>query len=196
MPAKSSDSTSPSLIHRIRSDDSAAWRELVELYTPLIAHWCRNKGLQPAAIHDCIQEVFFAVLKSLGDFRPNGTTGCFRAWLWTITRNKIVDSLRRDVRNQPAAGGTTGLNVVHAVPDILHEDDPTDGPSFSQLLYRALDQVQNEFEAKTWQAFWRTTIDAISARQVAEELDISPASVRKYRSRVLRRLREQMGDDN
>jgi RNA polymerase sigma-70 factor (ECF subfamily) len=182
------------LIHRIRNDDSSAWRELVELYTPLIAHWCRKKGLQPAAIHDCIQDVFYAVLKSLADFSPNGTTGCFRGWLWTITRNKIVDSIRKDQRNQSAAGGTTGLENVLAIPDMLQEDEPTDGPSFSQLLHRALDQVRNEFEGKTWQAFWRATIDAIPVRQVSEELNISPAAVRKYRSRVLRRLREQLGD--
>lgn len=194
MPASSSDSTSPSLIHRVRSDDSTAWRELVELYSPLIAHWCRKQGLPPSAIHDCIQEVFFAVLKSLGEFQPTGNTGCFRAWLWTITRNKIVDSIRRKDRHGHATGGTTGLNAIRAVPDMLLEEEPTDGPSFNQLLHRALDQVQNEFEAKTWQAFWRTTIDAIPARQVAEELAISPAAVRKYRSRVLRRLREQLGD--
>jgi RNA polymerase sigma-70 factor (ECF subfamily) len=183
------------LIHRIRNDDSCAWRELVELYTPLIAHWCRKKGLQPPAIHDCIQDVFYAVLRSLGDFRPNGTTGCFRAWLWTITRNKIVDSIRKEQRNQAAAGGTAALLDVLAIPDLLQEDEPTDGPSFSQLLHRALDQVRAEFEPKTWQAFWRATIDAVPARQVAEELHISPAAVRKYRSRVLRRLREQLGDD-
>lgn len=192
--ARSSESTSPSLILRVRNDDSAAWRELVELYSPLIAYWCRRKGLQPAAIHDCLQEVFFAVLKSLGSFTPNGTTGCFRAWLWTITRNKIIDSLRREGQHADATGGTEGLAAMQALPDLAEADEPTDDLHFNQLLHRALSQVQNEFETKTWQAFWRTTIDSISARQVAEELEISPASVRKYRSRVLRRLREQLGD--
>lgn len=191
----SSDSTRPSLLRRVRGDDSAAWRELVELYAPLIAYWCRKQGLQPAAVHDCIQEVFFAVLKSLADFQPSGTTGCFRAWLWTITRNKIVDGIRRERRQQAATGGSTALADLQAVPDLREEEDPDETLAFSQLLYRALDQVQNEFEAKTWQAFWRTTIDAVPAQQVAVELEISPAAVRKYRSRILRRLREQMGDD-
>lgn len=191
----SSASTSPSLLRRVRSDDSAAWSELVELYAPLIAHWCRKQGLQPAAVQDCLQEVFFAVLKSLADFEPNGKTGCFRAWLRTITRNKIVDSIRREQRQHAATGGTTALAALQAAPDLHEEEDPEDELAFSQVLYRALDQVQNEFEPKTWQAFWRTTIDAVPAQQVAAELQISPAAVRKYRSRILRRLREQMGDD-
>ncbi len=145
MSVESSNSTNPSLIQRIRNDDSSAWRELVELYTPLIAHWCRKKGLQPPAIQDCIQDVFYAVLKSLVHFRPNGTTGCFRAWLWTITRNKIVDSVRKDERSQSAEGGTTGLVRVLAIPDMQDEDEPTDGPSFNQLIHRALNQVVSIF---------------------------------------------------
>ncbi|MGN6133614.1 MAG: RNA polymerase sigma factor [Aureliella sp.] len=183
------------MILRIRNDDSCAWRELVELYTPLIAFWCRQKGLPRDAIHDCIQDVFYAVLRSLGDFRPSGVTGCFRAWLWTITRNKIVDSIRKDMRNQTAGLGNAPAADVLLIPDAMEADEPTDGPRFSQLLHRALAQVRAEFEPKTWQAFWRATIDAAPASQVAEELDISPAAVRKYRSRVLRRLREQLGDD-
>jgi RNA polymerase sigma-70 factor (ECF subfamily) len=52
--------------------------------------------------------------------------------------------------------------------------------------------VQPEFEQITWQAAWRTTIDGRSATEVGEELGMTPAAVRKAKSRVLQRLRVEM----
>lgn len=191
----SSSGTSQSLLSRVRNEDSRAWRELVDLYTPLIAHWCQRKGLSNDAINDCIQDVFFAVLKSLKNYQPSGQAGSFRAWLWTITRFKIVDILRREGRQPQGMGGSTGLLRTEQLPDeIASESEPTEPRQLSRLLLRGLAQVQEQFEPKTWQAFWRTTVDGVPAVKVAEELGISPAAARKYRSRILRRLRQQLGD--
>lgn len=191
----SSASTSVSLISRVRHEDSRAWRELVDLYTPLIAEWCRKKGLGTAAIQDCIQEVFFAVLKSLNNYRSDGSAGSFRSWLWTITRNKIVDAIRRDQHHPQGYGGSEALQRIQNVAGADDMDsEPTEAVQLNQLLHRGLAQVREQFQTKTWQAFWRTTIDGIPIPCVAEELDLSPTAVRQYRSRVLRRLREQLGD--
>ena len=64
----------------------------------------------------------------------------------------------------------------------------------NELVHRSLDQVRSEFEATTWQSFWRTAIDGIPTAVVAEQLGLTPMAVRKNRSRVMRRLRQQMGD--
>jgi RNA polymerase sigma-70 factor (ECF subfamily) len=74
------------------------------------------------------------------------------------------------------------------------DDDPTDDVQLAQLMRRAMEQVESEFEAQTWRAFWRSVIDAIPTEMVAEELGASAAAVRQSRSRVLRRLRQQLGD--
>ncbi len=66
--------------------------------------------------------------------------------------------------------------------------------SESLLVKQVMRQVESEFEPVTWQAFWSTTIETRSASDVAETLGISIASVYQAKSRVLRRLRQQLSE--
>lgn len=184
-----------SLISRIRANDSRAWHELVGLYEPLVAFWCRRRGVKQADINDTVQEVFFAVSRRIDDYQPHSQGGGFRAWLWTITRHKIIDAQRRNQRFPLAQGGSTALHASQQVPEELDSHDESERLQFTQLLHRGLAQVESEFEPKSWRAFWRSTIDGQSVAAVAEELGISPATVRQHRARVLRRLRQQLGDN-
>jgi RNA polymerase sigma-70 factor (ECF subfamily) len=54
--------------------------------------------------------------------------------------------------------------------------------------------VRGEFEERTWQAFWLTVIDGRSTAAVAAQTGVTPAAVRQARSRILRRLKEEVGD--
>ena len=62
------------------------------------------------------------------------------------------------------------------------------------MRLRALELVRAEFEPRSWGAFWRVEIDKQTAKDVAEELGMTPAAVRMAKSRVLRRVREELGD--
>ncbi len=111
----SSGATRASLLARVRDRDGSAWYELVELYGPLVAHWCQRCGLEPHATADCVQDVFLAVHRNIALYQPQAVNGSFRAWLWTITRNKIRDAFRKS--RWPAAGGTTALGNLQKVAD-------------------------------------------------------------------------------
>ena len=54
--------------------------------------------------------------------------------------------------------------------------------------------VRDQFEERTWRAFWRVAVEDRSPSEVAEELGITANAVRQAKSRVLRRLREEMGE--
>lgn len=183
-----------SLISRIRGEDAAAWTELVHLYSPLVAFWCRRQGWQESELHDLKQEIFFAVSRSIDRYQPTGDSGSFRAWLWRLARHKMIDAMRRQQRSMSASGGSTALQVIHNVPEQLDVSDEQERSQFTSLVHRALEQVRSEFEPKSWQAFWRTTIDGVPVAAVAEELDVTPATIRQHRSRILRRLRQQLGE--
>lgn len=190
-----STNTRISLLERARSRDSAAWRDIVELYGPLVASWCHKSLPDSHSVADCVQDVFASVSVSLDSFEPQHKTGSFRAWLWTVTRNKIRDQVRRTDRQTPATGGSTMLGVIQQHPDdMVQTDEPTNDIELKELTQRALEQVRAEFEPKTWNAFWRTVVDGIATSVVADELQVTAATVRQHRSRVLRRLRQQLGD--
>lgn len=195
-PTKASgDATRLSLISRARRRDADAWRELVALYGPLIGHWCRRFGLDPHQTADCAQDVFQAVASALEGFEHRRRDATFRGWLWVIARNKIRDHVRRVARQTSAAGGSSAMRRLHAIaaPEVP-EDDPTDRAVWNGVIRRALAQVRSEFEPRSWQAFWRSAVDEIPTAVVAEELGVTAAAVRQSRSRILRRLRQQLGD--
>lgn len=188
-------STSSSLIRRAQRRDPEAWRRLVDLYGPLVFYWCRRGGLASPDAADVFQEVFASVSASLERFSPQ-REGTFRGWLWTITRNKLRDHYRHHANEAQAAGGTDAYHRLAELPDQWPGDsvDPRDRSEIQSLYRRALDLVRSEFEERTWQAFWRSVIEGQDTAQVAAGLGLTPNAVRQYKSRVLRRLRRELGD--
>src|SRR4051794_38956050 len=85
--ASGPDATSPSLLLRVQGNQAAAWERLVELYAPLVYHWCRRARLGEEDTADVFQEVFRAVARTIGAFRRDRAGDTFRGWLRTITRN-------------------------------------------------------------------------------------------------------------
>ena len=57
-----------SLAVRLRGDSSGAWREMVELYGPLVERWCRVGRVPEDAIPDIAQEVFLAAFRGIANF--------------------------------------------------------------------------------------------------------------------------------
>jgi RNA polymerase sigma-70 factor (ECF subfamily) len=188
------DTTPKSLLERMRANDPAAWRRLLDLYQPLVRFWCGRAGVQGPDAEDATQEVFAAVAAGLLGFRHGRPGDTFRGWLRVITRNQVLLHFRKTQGRAQAEGGEAAWARLQDVPDPLAQDDPAEGQELSQLYRRALEQVRADFEEGTWQAFWRTVIDGRPPAAVAEELGISAAGVRQAKSRVLRRIRQEVGD--
>jgi RNA polymerase sigma-70 factor (ECF subfamily) len=134
------------------------------------------------------------VAAGLASFGRDRSGGTFRGWLKGITRHKLLDFLHKEGRRPVAAGGTDALRLLQEVPG---PDTPLpDAPAAELLrLYeRALQLLHTEFEAKTWQAFWQAAVDGAPVADIAAALGMTQAAVRKAKSRVLRRLREELGD--
>jgi len=143
-----------------------------------------------------MQEVFFSVSKAAPRFVVDRNRGTFRGWLWTITRRKAIDLIRRRPTAFMAEGGTMALKRIEHLPDNI-DDEPneiTDASATLGLYRRGLAMIQAEFESKTWQAFYRSAVDEEATADIAADLKMSPAAVRKAKSRVLRRLRSVLGD--
>ena len=167
---------------------------MLHLYAPMVRAWCRHQGVEGADADDVAQDVFQAVVAGLDQFQKHRPGDTFRGWLRGITRYKLLDFFRSKSTRPQAQGGTAAGQQLQQVPQpelTLPEETPQD---VKELYRRALDLVQSEFEADTWRAFWRTAVDGQSPTDVAVELGISAAGVRVAKSRVLRRLKQEIGD--
>lgn len=193
-------SISSSLLQRIRAGEQDAWRRLVGLFGPVVYRWSREFGVQAADAADVVQEVFRTVAAHAERFHRDSKEDTFRGWLWTITRNKARDHFRTR-RSQPSAlGGTDAQEHLLQVPEGSSErlsgaTYPLPGKNeTAELARRALEMIRAEFEDRTWQAFARTTLDRRSPAEVGEELGMSVAAVYQAKSRVMRRIRRELGD--
>lgn len=189
------DGTSPSLLVRLRANEAGAWERLVDLYAPLVYHWCRGHHLPPEDVADIFQEVFRSVSEHIQGFRRDRPGDTFRGWLRTITRNKIADHLRRRGRQPQAPGGTDAQMRLLEIPNPdASDEDPAEADLVRRQLRRVLEEVRGEFEERTWRAFWEVQMEERGTDEVGRELGMTAAAVRKAKFRVLRRLREELGD--
>jgi RNA polymerase sigma-70 factor, ECF subfamily len=208
--------TSLSLILQATQQDPAAWERLVSLYSPLVYFWCQKSGLSRADLQDVFQEVFHALARNLHKFRPleNGT---FRGWLRTLTRNKLNDHFRQAGLEPKPVGGTEALNFLKKIPAAtqqrsslnhssgmklegpLSEQAPIEQAPIEQAivhstLCQALANVRVNFSEQSWHAFWMVVVDGRETADVAKDLGMQPGAVRVAKSRVLKRLRLELGD--
>jgi RNA polymerase sigma-70 factor (ECF subfamily) len=188
--------TSLSLLDRIRNGDPVGWQRIIDLYSPLILSWCRRHGVEGADAEDILQEVFKAVTGGIASFRRDRPEDSFRGWLRGITRHKLQAYWRTRSTQLEAIGGTNAWQRLQEIsgPEPNEAEDGEEREQCSALFHRALKLVQAEFEPRTWQAFWRVTVDGQPSSAVAAEFGMTPTAVRMIKSRVLRRLREELGD--
>jgi RNA polymerase sigma-70 factor (ECF subfamily) len=77
-----------------RGGDEAAWARLYRDLAPALLGYLRAR--RAALPEDLLGEVFVHMVTSLDSFQ--GEEHDFRAWAFTITRNRLVDSRRRSAR--------------------------------------------------------------------------------------------------
>ncbi|MHB8969391.1 MAG: RNA polymerase sigma factor [Pirellulaceae bacterium] len=182
-----------SLLARVQAHDTEAWARLVRLYGPVAYRWARDAGLQPSDAADIAQDVFGSLMTHIGGFSHERPSDTFRGWLWTITRNRIRDyyrSVRQPIRG---VGGTNAHQRLEQIPDQPPQTDSDHGSrELSGVRRRLLELVREEFDPRTWSAFWRTAVEGDRPADVATDLGLSVWAVYKARSRVLQRLRSEL----
>jgi RNA polymerase sigma-70 factor, ECF subfamily len=188
-----SSSLSSTLLDQLRLRRPEAWERFVKIYSPIVYRWCRRTGLAADDAADVFQEVLAAVMRRLPEFRHDRPQDSFTAWLAAITRNKVRDLYRRRHGRARARGGTTAYRRLAEIPNIEDSIRP-DAESAALIPRRILELIQAEFEVHTWEAFRRTTIDGQPPAGVAQDLSMTVPAVYMAKSRVLRRLRQVLGE--
>jgi RNA polymerase sigma-70 factor (ECF subfamily) len=188
--------TSATLIEKVKQGERESWERLMKLYRQLVLWWCRGKVACPEDAEEVTQEVFTTVFTNIGEFTRRQEGGGFRAWMRAITRNKLGDYLRRACKWPTAVGGSDAQAILVEVPADDGEASSADECASERviLVRSALEQVRSEFEPNTWNATLRTAVEGQPAADVAAALGMTPAAVYIAKSRVLARLRQELGD--
>lgn len=185
--------TRNSLLLRLRDPhDAAAWDEFVSIYRPVIVRLAYSRGLQEADAEDLAQQVLVSISKKISEWQVDPNRARFRTWLNQVTRNAAVNAVTRR-RADRGIGGTSAMVLINGkAANDCSDEEVFDLESRRQLFRRAADDLRDEFQLATWNAFWLTAIEGLSAAKVAEETGKSVGAVYVARCRVMARLQEKV----
>jgi RNA polymerase sigma-70 factor (ECF subfamily) len=174
--------------------DNEAWLRLVSVCEPLLYGWLRYQNLQQADAEDLVQETLATLVLEAPTFQPIGHPDAFRCWLHKVLINRLRH-FRRAQRVRLICRPDSELldRLATALGDSRSDltrrwDDDRDG----QVAREVMQRIEPEFQPKTWQAFRRVALEGADPKLVATELELSLASVYAAKSRVQRRLRQEV----
>jgi RNA polymerase sigma-70 factor (ECF subfamily) len=185
--------TDVTLLARLGHDprDQAAWREFVVRYGPKILHWCRRWRLQEADAEDVTQDVLLKLNARMASFAYDDG-GSFRAWLKTLAHHAWRDLVDERRRAGVAAGESsigTLLNSLEAGDGLVEE---LQEELQRELMDRALERVRPRVSSRAWQVFRLTALEGWSGAATAGHLHMKIAQVYLAKSRVTKRVREEV----
>jgi RNA polymerase sigma-70 factor (ECF subfamily) len=184
--------TRQSLLQRAQAGQEESWKDLVDLYRPLIFAWLNRQGVPAGDLEDLSQEVLLSVVKQLPGFQHSGHRGAFRSWLRTIICRRTADYWRALEVHTLARGGSGLAAALQQIADPDSELNRQWDQEHDRYVFRCLLKlVEEEFEPLTLQAFRRLALDGVSGAEAAGELGLSVAAVYVAKSRVLARIRQE-----
>ena len=180
-------------MYRLRDrDDDDAWKQFIDLYGQTIFQFVRSRGLQDADAADLVQEVFRRVGNSVGRLEYEKQKGGFRAWLFTITRNCLNTFFVKQKRVVPSLNDSNvaGLGQMPDKHDDLNESWEQEFQR--QIMAQAIQTLRPLTEPRTWSAFSMTAIENRPVDEVCQTLDMSRGAIYVARSRVTKKLRDEV----
>lgn len=164
------------LLARIAEGDLDAFQTFHERMAPRVIAYAERHAKGRQLAEDISQEVFLSVWTKARTYRPDRGTAA--GWLYTLTRNKIVDLWRRSGK---------GLEPEPLDDQLLASPPETDG-DLRLTVRQALAHVAPESRNALVTAYF----EGLTYEETAERLEL-PVGTLKSRIRVgLRALRERL----
>ena len=185
--------TRSSLIAHVRSPkDREAWDQFVVIYRPVIYRMARRRGMQDADAQDLVQAVLMRVAGAIQSWEKSGPETKFRHWLRRVARNAMATAFARQPKDA-GAGGSEMLDLLAEQPAIAADVEREFAKeSMRERYLRAASVVRLDVDSDTWRAFELTVVKGQPCDEVANLLGKSVGAVYAARSRIMRRLREQV----
>ncbi len=121
---------------------------------------------------------------SLPNFQYRTEKGKFRHWLGLIIRRELIRFWKRQGRSWTPV-------TSHSLDDTEDSRD-WDEHCYAALFVQAQSRIRPSFEEETWAMFDALWNIGQSARQVAEQYNVSIQRVYEAKSRVLKRLKAEV----
>ncbi len=154
------------ILSRLADDNHAAMEELFNYYYPRLYNFSKAFLKLEDGIDDILQEVFVKIWKNRRNIENSYT---FESYIFTITRNQLLNELRSRLNNQKtrdrifqSAVGSEYLSFETA--------------EFDELT-KKVELLIEELPARQKEVFKLSRIEGLSHKEIAEKLNITAKTV-------------------
>lgn len=186
--------TRVSLILRLNNrQDAEAWEEFVAIYHPMIWRIAKRLGMSDVDASDACQNTMFRLTQVVHKWSPSENNATFRGWLYRVARNCMLRQFEKNIKQAQTISDDESQNYFEQMAAEPDNSDSAYQLEFQrQVFANAAEKVRPTFNNVYWQSFWLTYVKNNDIKDVAKILDTTVSTVYVARSRVLKRIRDEV----
>jgi len=170
-----------SVLEACRLGAEWAWRQVYEDVAPSLLRYHRARGT--ADPDDVVGDTFVRAVRGLSGF--DGGEGEFRAWLFSISRNRAADLARAASRRAERPAHLEELVVAGGMGDV--EDD-----ALRALAEERIRGVLDELTPDQRDVLLLRLLEDLTIEQIAGVMRKSPGAVKALQARGLEQVRRRI----
>ena len=171
------------LVNKLKRGDKKALSALFDYYYPRLYSYSKSFLKIEDGIDDIIQEVFLKIWENRENILNPVT---FNSYVYTITKNLLLNELRSRLNNQKLKDKIYKLSVGK---EYLLSDEL----EFNELKDR-LDSIIGDLPANQKQIYFFSRNEGMSHKEIAKKLKISTKTVEYHISRSISFIKSRLSD--
>jgi len=169
------------VILRLKQDDKSALDLLFEYYYPRLYNFSKSILKIENEIDDILQEVFVKIWLNRQKIT---TANTFNAYIFTITKNEVLNLIRANRKNQTFRDELYKLSVAE-------EYQLQNSLEFEEIKL-VIDRLVSELPEKRRNIFLLSRMNGLSNKEIASQLEISEKTVEDHITHAIRKIKSSM----
>jgi RNA polymerase sigma-70 factor (ECF subfamily) len=181
------------LARKAQSGDRRALGELYELHKNRVLGFLVKTCGDRQLAEDAYQEVWVKVMRAIGTYDSKRSS--FRAWLYRIARNAVIDLTRREATRAAASlDAPAGHDGWPAIASARSSAPGPDRHSEGRAMIRDLQNALQELSERQRSAVLLRHQQGLTYTEIAATLDVPEGTAKTLVHRGVLSLREAMGE--
>lgn len=174
------------LILNAIAGNAESFGKLYDLYFAQIFRYLRSRCGNFQIAEDLAEDVFVRAWEKLPEFIFNRRENYFRAWLFRIAHNLLVDEYRKI---NPEV-------LVEHVPETSERGKHIETGIILDEKVKRMRKAISSLDKRAQRVITARFVSGLSHQEAAQMLNISPGNVRIIQFRALKQLKESLREDD
>jgi RNA polymerase sigma-70 factor (ECF subfamily) len=171
---------------QVTQTDSDTWREMLGRGIPRIYRMFMRRWPNPSLAEELVQKTVFDAVKGRASHDP--ARGNFDNWFMAIARNNFASEMRQRAARPSMDGDIAGY--LEAIDSEPLPDEVLEKKETAHIVRAAMDKL----ESKEQDVLRGKYIDDLSARAIAQKMQITEKAVHSLLYRARNSLRKKLKD--